>query len=116
MTDDRIKTVVYYKQNIDDNSSPFNNFISSIKDRNIKRAIYERIKRLERGHYGHHRNLKGGIFELKFDNGLRIYCAEIGATVIVILCGGGKNTKREQDKDIAKAREYLRVFIGRLKE
>ena len=116
MPEGQLKTVVYYKLDLDDESSPFEEWLNSVKDKNVRRKVYERIKRMELGHYGSHRNLKGGILELKFDGGLRIYGAEIGPVIVVILCGGGKNTNRDQDKDIARAREYLRSFIGRLKK
>lgn len=116
MLENRPKKVVYYTYRSDEADSPFGKWLASLKDKSVKRTIYERIKRLELGHYGSHRNLKGGILELKFDHGLRIYGAEIGTTILVILCSGGKNTKRDQDKDIARAGEYLRDFIDRLRK
>lgn len=116
MVEERQKKVLYYKHHPDDAISPFEEWVTSIKDRNVQKAIYERFQRIQNGNYGSHRNLKGGILELKFDNGLRIYSAEIGATVVVILCNGGKNTKKDQDKDIDKARKYLKSFIARLRE
>ena len=112
MAEEQQKAVIYYKR--DDGSSPFGDWMASIEDDNITRLIYERLKRLKDGHYGTHRNLKGGILELKFNNGLRIYGAKLGLTIIIILCAGGKNTKKEQDRDIERAREYLRKAIEQL--
>jgi putative addiction module killer protein len=58
----------------------------------------------EFNHYGHVRKLSPVLFELKFNNGNRIYYTEKmieGKTVILIL-GGNKNG---QDKDIKKAQK-----------
>ncbi len=58
----------------------------------------------EFGHYGHVRRLSSVLFEIKFNNGNRIYCTEQlidGKTVILIL-GGNKNG---QEKDIKKAQK-----------
>ena len=113
MAEEQQIMVIYYKR--DDGSSPFEDWMASIKDDNIIRLIYARLKRLKDGHYGTHRNLKGGILELKFNNGLRIYGAKLGLTII-ILCAGGKTTKKEQDRDIEKARAYLRKTIEQIKK
>ncbi len=113
MPGEQTKNIVYYKRHPDDESSPFEKWLEST-DNNTKGMVRERLKRLKYGLYGDHRNLKGGILEIKFRNGLRIYGAEIGSIVIVILCGGGKKTKREQDKDIAMAKKYLEEFVSRL--
>jgi len=56
------------------------------------------------GHYGHQRRLSSLLFEIKFNNGNRIYYTEKaidGKTVILIL-GGNKNG---QDKDIRRAQK-----------
>lgn len=41
--------------------------------------------------------------KIDFGPGLRVYFAEDGDTIVVLLCGGDKST---QSKDIEKAREY----------
>jgi putative addiction module killer protein len=56
------------------------------------------------GHFGHMRNLGGGVAEIKFNNGARIYFARTGAAEITLLLGG---TKNGQDKDIADAKKLI---------
>ena len=51
-----------------------------------------------------------GVVELKMDfgPGYRIYFAEDGDTLVVLLCGGDKST---QSKDIEKARGYWADYL-----
>ncbi len=51
------------------------------------------------------KSLKDGVFEIKIPHasGLRVYFAEDGDTIIVLLVGGDKKT---QSRDIKKAKEY----------
>ncbi len=71
----------------------------------VRAQIDSRLQKLEEhGHYGHVRRLSAQLFEIKFNNGNRIYCTEKvlnGKTVILIL-GGNKNG---QDKDIQRAQK-----------
>ena len=90
---------------------PFTEWFHSLKDGATQNAIRKRLYRLEDGNLGEYRQLGGGLAELKLTGlGLRIYFAEIDDVIIVILCGGSKNTKGEQVRDIQKAREYLDDF------
>jgi putative addiction module killer protein len=57
--------------------------------------------------------LGDGVSELKFKDGIRIYYAEIGKTIILLLCGGLKNTKADQNRDIEKAKKYLYDHRGK---
>lgn len=56
------------------------------------------------GHFGHAKNLGGGVAEIKFNSGDRIYFARTGPSDITLLIGGNKNG---QDKDIKKAKKLL---------
>ena len=62
-----------------------------------------RIDRLQEGNPGHTRSVGAGVVEMKIDYGpgYRVYYAQRGPVVIVLLCGGDKGT---QDKDIQKAK------------
>jgi putative addiction module killer protein len=83
---------------------PFEDFLKSL-DITEQSRVYSRINRMEYGHYGDYKNVGNGIFELRFtfSGGIRIYFAEIDRKIILLLCGGNKNT---QKRDIQKAKEY----------
>ncbi len=54
------------------------------------------------GNPGLHRNLKGGVSELKIDfgPGYRVYYTERVGEIVILLCGGDK---KSQEADIAAA-------------
>lgn len=64
--------------------------------------INARFSRLLDGNPGQHRVLTDGVVELKIDvgPGYRVYYVQQGSVVIVLLCGGDKDSQQE---DIAKA-------------
>lgn len=78
----------------------------------VRAQIDSRLDKIkEHGHYGHIRKLSSVLFEIKFNNGNRIYCTEKmidGKTVILIL-GGNKNG---QDKDIRRAQKIAEKIHG----
>ena len=80
----------------------FRDWISSLKDRAGRARIQVRIDRLAHGNPGQHRRLTGGVSELKIDfgPGYRVYYAQRGAELIVLLAGGRKST---QQRDIRLA-------------
>jgi putative addiction module killer protein len=53
-----------------------------------------------------------GVCELRIHYGpeIRIYYGKIGNKIILLLCGGDKGY---QDRDIAKAKEYLKDYQSR---
>jgi len=61
-----------------------------------------RVDRLVHGNPGQHRVLSGGVCELKIDvgPGYRVYYAERGGVLVVLLAGGDKSS---QSRDIRKA-------------
>ena len=71
-----------------------------------KKAVYSRIYKIEKNrHFGDVKNLKQGLYELRWRNGMRVYFYRSGEESIFILLGGLKNA---QEKDIKKARILLR--------
>lgn len=70
--------------------------------------VKARISRIENDeHFGDVKLLGEHLAELRWKNGWRIYFSRIGNKKIVLIIGGHKN---EQEKDIKKARIYLRRF------
>jgi putative addiction module killer protein len=71
----------------------------------IRVQIDSRLERIrESGHYGHIRKLSSVLFEIKFNNGNRIYCTEkiINGKTVILILGGNKNG---QEKDIKRAQK-----------
>jgi putative addiction module killer protein len=81
-------------------------------DKAVQAKVDIRVKRAEKGNYGKHRRLSGNIIELKFDDGTRVYFAEDGNEIILLLLGGNKT---RQDVDIATAGEYYEDYKARNK-
>ena len=80
-------------------------------DSKPRRAVQRRIRAIEdNDHFGKRKNLRGGLHELKFSQVIRICFAEFDGQVVLLLGGSGK---RDQDREIAKARARLREFEGR---
>ncbi len=67
--------------------------------------VESRLKRItDEDHFGSVRDLGDGLWELKFNNGKRIYYARTGKTELTLILGGDKNG---QDRDIKKAKSLL---------
>jgi putative addiction module killer protein len=77
-------------------------WIDTLIDRAGRARILVRIDRLAHGNPGKHRNLAGGVSELKIDfgPGYRVYYTQRGNELIILLAGGSKST---QQADIKKA-------------
>lgn len=80
----------------------YRDWIHSLKDRVGRARIQVRVDRLVHGNPGQHRNLSGGVTEMKIDYGpgYRVYYTERGGELIVLLAGGDKAT---QQRDIETA-------------
>jgi putative addiction module killer protein len=67
--------------------------------------IEKRLNRIKQeGHFGHIRDLGNDLFELKFNDGRRIYYTIIPVNNVILLLGGGKNG---QESDIRKAKNTI---------
>ena len=79
----------------------------------LRRAVQRRLRAIEdNDHFGNRKNLRGGLHELKFRQVIRIYFAEYDGQIVLLLGGSGK---RNQDREIAKARARLKEFEQRTK-
>jgi len=58
------------------------------------------------------KRLSEDLYEIKFDNGLRIYYTEKGDTIVLLLTGGNKS---KQSKDIELAQKYINEYNERIK-
>ena len=101
------KKIIYYT--LENGDSPFENWLKKLD--NLSRAIVVRfVQRVAtRGAKKSIKALKDGIFEIKITHGpgYRVYFAEDGDEIIILLVGGDKKT---QSRDIDKAKEYWRNY------
>ncbi|HQW57373.1 MAG TPA: type II toxin-antitoxin system RelE/ParE family toxin [Gammaproteobacteria bacterium] len=90
---------------------PFVEWIESL-DSVVRYRVKERLDRISLGNMGDHKYLSDGISELRLDFGCgyRIYFAEEGKTVILLLSGGNKSS---QKKDIKRAIDYWKDYQSR---
>ncbi len=88
----------------------FKEWIDALKDVVGRARIQARIDRLGDGNPGDHRNLQGGISELRIDvgPGYRVYYTQRGNELIILLVGGDKSSKAAQQRDIERAKELAR--------
>lgn len=88
-----------------DGKRPFIEWLRSLRDIKTKAKILRRIERIKIGNLGDYKSVGKGVCELRIDYGAgnRIYFGQVGNTIVIILCGGEKDT---QDKDITVAQEY----------
>lgn len=78
----------------------------------VRAQIDSRLQNIQaHDHYGHVRRLSSVLFEIKFNNGNRIYCTEkvIDGKTIILILGGNKNG---QDKDIKRAQKIAEKIHG----
>jgi putative addiction module killer protein len=100
------KVAVYRTSN---GKEPFTEWLRKL-DIGLRERVLRRLTRVVSGNFGSSKALGKGLYELKFEDGLRIYYAKINKVTVLLLAGGNKNTKHGQSADIEKAREYLRDY------
>ena len=84
-------------------------WINGLRDTVGRARVQVRVDRLVHGNPGQHRNLTGGVSELKIDfgPGYRVYYMQRGTRLILLLAGGDKSS---QARDIAQAMELARNY------
>ncbi len=87
----------------------FSEWLDALRDLKTKMRIIARINRARAGNFGEYRVLDDGVCEMKIDfgPGYRVYYAQEGLRVYLLLVGGDKSS---QKKDVARAQEMWRVI------
>jgi putative addiction module killer protein len=83
----------------------------ALREGQARRAIAARIDRLAHGNPGNVRPVGHGVSELRINHGpgYRVYFAQRGSVLIVLLCGGDKGS---EDTDIERALTSTRELKG----
>lgn len=82
----------------------FDSWLDALRDEVAKAKIASRIDRLANGNPGDVKPVGEGVSEMRIHHGAgyRVYYCQNGKTLVVILCGGDKDS---QAGDIARAKE-----------
>ena len=94
-----------FRYQADDAKEPFTDWLQSLRNKQAKARILVRLKRLEAGNFGDCNPVGDGVQELREHHGAgyRVYFGRHGQMVVVLLCGGSKQT---QSADIKAAKAY----------
>ncbi len=88
-------------------SDRFLRWLTRLRDKRAQSRIAGRLNRVERGNFGDHSSVGGGVSELRVDvgQGYRIYYTIRQQRVVMLLCGGDKAS---QQRDIRLAQQMAR--------
>ncbi len=103
------KIIIVYRTEA--GKEPFTDWLNSHRAPTTRRRILKRLMRVEHGHYGDSKTVGDGVNELRlfFGAGYRIYFGEDGDKIVVLLCGGDKDSQR---RDIQKAQAYWKEYLS----
>ena len=77
--------------------NPFENWLDNLNDINAQARILQRIDRIALGNFGDCEPVGDGIHEVRIDYGpgYPIYFGNDGKTLVILLCGEQKDTKKK---------------------
>ena len=84
-------------------SATFKKWVGSLKDRRAVARINARIRSISLGNIGDRKPVANKVSEMRihYGPGYRLYYTRKGDTVVVLLCGGVKDSQR---RDIERAK------------
>lgn len=105
----KTKTLVDYET--ESGRSPIREWFEDLEIATLAR-VDARLKRVRMGNFGDFKSIGLGVNELRFNfgSGYRIYFAQHGEEIVLLLCGGDKST---QSNDIEQAKVYWSDFKRR---
>ena len=109
MTETTAKQVIVYAK--ENGKEPFTEWLYNLSDVMGRKRILARVSRLQQGNYGDYQPVGEGVNELRlfFGYGYRVYFGEHNNHVVVLLCGGDKES---QSNDIEQAKAYWREYLN----
>ena len=102
-------TVEYYTKS--NGQIPVMEWLGTLDNTTIARVL-ARLNRVAVGHFGDHKFVRDGVWELRFDigPGYRVYYARVDAAIILLLEAGDKSSQR---RDISAAVVNLEDYRSR---
>ncbi|MFC5343482.1 type II toxin-antitoxin system RelE/ParE family toxin [Brevundimonas staleyi] len=87
----------------------FEDWLSRLRDIRAKAEVARRVRRLALGNPGDVKPVGEGVSELRipYGPGFRVYFVQRGAVLVILLCGGDKDS---QDRDIRRAKTLAEEF------
>lgn len=76
--------------------SPFSDWLTGLRDVRTRARIRTRLERAILGNLGDYTSVGGGVYEMRLFQGpgYRIYFGLESANIVVLLCGGSKDSQR----------------------
>jgi putative addiction module killer protein len=96
----------------EDGKEPFRSWLNNLNDTDTQALIFQRLQRIKLGNFGDCKPINEGLWEFRIHHksGIRIYYAQIGQRLLLLIGGGDK---RSQKRDIIKAKKYLEEYKRR---
>lgn len=93
--------------------APFKEWLKELPDREARARINVRLTRARSGNLGDVKAVGEGVSELRIDYGAgyRLYFAQAGELLVLLLCAGDKRT---QSRDIKQAQDFWQDYQQRL--
>ena len=94
--------LILYEQ--EDGRCPFSDWVQRLRDRQAQSRILLRLQQVRAGNLGDYSSVGDGAMELRIHigAGYRVYFGRSGAELVILLCGGDKDS---QQKDIQRAKK-----------
>ena len=101
------KQIIFYADV--DGNEPFQVWLDALRDTQGRRRIIKRLFRVQQGNYGDVEPIGEGLSELRlfFGPGYRVYFGEDSGNIVIVLCGGDKDS---QDRDIENEAVYWQEY------
>jgi putative addiction module killer protein len=95
-------------------AAPFESWLLKLKDKRVQAKIQKRIDRAALGNFGDWKDIEGanGLFEMRehYGAGYRVFYSIVNRKIVLLLAG---SSKKDQNRTIMKAKEYLADYKRR---
>lgn len=84
-----------FRYRCDDGYEPFSEWLNNLRDKAAQARIRIRLRQIQSGNFGDAKSVGSGVNELRIHlgAGYRIYYGHFGASIVILLCGGNKNSQ-----------------------